>query len=257
MNIIKLYVNSKDRIYKSDTITNFSIQLNDLGVNQSIKGYRINNVSLPKSEYYTIYPPNDNTNNQTFTLNDGGIVNVLIKVGNYTISQLISELQTKLNLYGSQVYTVTYDSITNKINISAVNPFQIAFSSNNAKYTYQAIGFILGWHDGNGNILNVTSTTSATSPRQVVLSGSLNYFIKSSVLTTYKTCFFNNVSNNVIFSIPNSGNLYEIIYYQNSNNIFNNVNNIVTNVFDFVLCDDYEKEPSLMVDWSFEIDLLL
>lgn len=259
MNIIKIYVNSKDRIYKNDSITNFNIQLNDLGVNKNVLGYRINNISLPKSQYYTVYEPipNDTTEDQTFTLNDGGIVNVVIKRGNYTIQQLVTELKTKLDAYGSQVYTVTYDSILNKVTISAPGSFQIAWSSNNARYPHQAIGYILGWHDKQGNILNISSTTSATSPEQVVLSGPLNYFIKSSVITTYKTCFFNNVSNNVICAVPNKGSIFDVIYYQPSDNNFHKVNGIQSNVFDFSIVDDYDNEPILYVDWSFELQLLI
>jgi len=80
---------------------------------------RLQNTLLPKS-FYSI---NSNYNVFRVIEADGGagdLITITLTEGNYTISELIAELEAQLdaNTANSNDYTITYDSITNKITIS-------------------------------------------------------------------------------------------------------------------------------------------
>ena len=78
---------------------------------------RIENVRIPISFY------NINSNYDTFAWDSNGpaATGFTITHGNYTIDELITEVQTQMNLDAtdSNVYTITYDEITQKVNIAS------------------------------------------------------------------------------------------------------------------------------------------
>lgn len=76
---------------------------------------RIQNIRLPISFY------NITTNNNTLLFNDDGVdYTITIPPGNYTLSELISEIQTLMNAtMALTVYTITYSNITQKITITS------------------------------------------------------------------------------------------------------------------------------------------
>ncbi len=76
---------------------------------------RIENVRIPISFY------NINTNYNTFgwTGSATGVVSFDITLGNYTIDELIAEVQVQMNLLDTNTYTITYDEITQKVNIAS------------------------------------------------------------------------------------------------------------------------------------------
>ena len=100
--------------------TNFKFQLT-----QPVKFYkrgrqyeyycRIENIRIPISFY------NINSNYDTFgwTGSATGVVTFDITNGNYTIDELISEVQVQMNLLDTNTYTITYDEITQKVNIAS------------------------------------------------------------------------------------------------------------------------------------------
>ena len=76
---------------------------------------RIENVRIPISFY------NINTNYDTFgwTGSATGVVTFDITNGNYTIDELITEVQVQMNLLDTNTYTLIYDEITQKVNIAS------------------------------------------------------------------------------------------------------------------------------------------
>ena len=76
---------------------------------------RIENVRIPISFY------NINSNYDTFgwTGSATGVVSFDVTNGNYTIDELIAEVQIQMNLLDTNTYTITYDEITQKVNIAS------------------------------------------------------------------------------------------------------------------------------------------
>lgn len=76
---------------------------------------RIENIRLPVS-FYSI-----NSDYNVFTFNDGSAdYGFTITQGNYTIDELIAEVQTQMNATASgNTYTLTYDDITQKTTIAS------------------------------------------------------------------------------------------------------------------------------------------
>jgi len=76
---------------------------------------RLENVRIPISFY------NINSNFDTFgwTGSATGVVTFNITNGNYTIDELIAEVQVQMNLLDNNTYTITYDEITQKVNIAS------------------------------------------------------------------------------------------------------------------------------------------
>lgn len=79
---------------------------------------RLENVQMPKS-YYDV-----NSNFNTFQVieTSGGTVTITIDEGNYTITELLTELEAALdaNTTDGNNYTLSYDDVSNKVTISAV-----------------------------------------------------------------------------------------------------------------------------------------
>jgi len=77
---------------------------------------RLENTMIPKT-FYDI----DSTNNTLLTNADGdGNITSTIPEGNYTITELMAEIETQLDADTAETWTLTYDDITNKITINAV-----------------------------------------------------------------------------------------------------------------------------------------
>ena len=79
---------------------------------------RLENTLLPKT-YYDV-----NSNNNVFrVIETGGTYNVTVSAGNYTITELLTELESGLDTGSiasgdSNTWTLTYDDITNKVGIT-------------------------------------------------------------------------------------------------------------------------------------------
>ena len=113
-------VNSRDR--DSGAIENFTYHLShQIKFSQApTKSYfmRLEDVMIPKT-FYDV----DSTNNVFRVIETGGTFSITIPEGNYTITELITQLESDLdtNSPDSNTYTLTYDDITNKIS------FQVDF----------------------------------------------------------------------------------------------------------------------------------
>ena len=76
---------------------------------------RMENIRIPIS-FYNI---NSNYNTFGWTGSTTGVVTFDVTQGNYTIDELITEIQVQMNLLDANTYTLTYDEITQKVNIAS------------------------------------------------------------------------------------------------------------------------------------------
>lgn len=76
---------------------------------------RMENVRIPIS-FYNI---NSNYDTYGWTGSATGVITFNITNGNYTIDELILEVQTQMNLLDTNTYTITYDEITQKVSIAS------------------------------------------------------------------------------------------------------------------------------------------
>lgn len=91
---------------------------------------KVKNAVIPLS-FYTF----DNHNNKLYLQEDSNpVVVVEIPKGNYTSTSIIPALKTALELPGVPVYTVSYSSLTNKINIQCATQFKFLSGTNDAYY---------------------------------------------------------------------------------------------------------------------------
>jgi len=77
---------------------------------------RLENIRIPVS-FYSIA-----SDNNTFTFDEStgnSDVTVTVSAGNYTIDELIAEVETQMDSGGTNDYTLTYDEITQKVTIAS------------------------------------------------------------------------------------------------------------------------------------------
>ena len=81
--------------------------------------------------------------NDNIDFSESGSKNAVISPGDYNADDLATEIQSKMNNAGSYNYTVTYDKISQKFNITATDTFGLLFSGgvNSSKAIYKLIGF--------------------------------------------------------------------------------------------------------------------
>lgn len=97
---------------------------------------RIENVRIPISFY------NINSNYSVFnwTGSTTGAVSFTITYGNYTIDELIAEVQTQMNALDANTYSLNYDEIRQRVSITSDGVENITAISGNG---WQTIGFDL------------------------------------------------------------------------------------------------------------------
>jgi hypothetical protein len=138
------YVNSYNRVVKSDSTSNFSVQIN-LPKNNVFDRVVVSQVSIPKS-YYMI-PLGYNT----FTLQEPTKLSqvVTIPAGNYTRTNLLLQLALSLNtasalnyilpVVSPYTYNVTASTLTGKLvfTCGGINQPSFSFTTN----VYEQLGF--------------------------------------------------------------------------------------------------------------------
>ena len=127
--------------------------------------------NIPKSQYLI------NTSNNILNFIDSNSIEyeVQIPIGNYTISELTTQVENSLNAIGSSnTFTVTSDSKTNKVIISSITNFQLLFDGGTENYNNttrtiykeNSIGKLLGFL-----MTDLSGTNSYTSQNQYNLNG--------------------------------------------------------------------------------------
>jgi hypothetical protein len=142
----------------------------------NVVGMKIISAEIPFS-YYIV-----NSSNNVFQLEefgaDAGPFDITITAGNYTSSQMITELQTELDgSLGAGVYAITYSSSTNKFSITAagVTTFQLIFGTA-GDTTNTDLHWFLGFNSG----INLSDGTPIlVSPNSINLSGPNYLYVNS------------------------------------------------------------------------------
>ena len=151
------HINSKYR--DSGDINNFTYLFN---TTQCLHSVKLLEVQIPLS-WYVI---NESNNVFTFTEDSSPLTfrQVILTNGNYDSTSICTEIKSQMEAVGSQLYTVTFNSITSTITISSVSTFGILWTSS------PKLARRLGFSD-------VTNGLSHTSSFPINLSPSDVYFL--------------------------------------------------------------------------------
>lgn len=172
-NYVKEYyilIDSRDRNQNDYPNPNdYQIDLNDNY--RELLEVKLISSNVPKSQYLI----NNNNNKLTF-IDSNNITHIIqIPIGNYNITELVSQIQTSMNNVGaSDTYTVSVNLKTNKITINTTSNFQLIFNGglekyNNSErtiYNQNSIGKLLGFLP-----TDLSGANNYTSQNQYDLNG--------------------------------------------------------------------------------------
>ena len=91
------------------------------------------------SKFY--YGHTIDTTNNIISFNDGSDRNATLNVGDYSLTEFVTETQRALNAASSLTFTVSVDRATRLITISAGSTFELQVASGSALSTYPLLGF--------------------------------------------------------------------------------------------------------------------
>lgn len=148
----KLILDSRDRQISTDSVTNYRVSLSK--PMQNVSSVALKEITIP----WVIYNVSLAKANHQMTVNEAtvGDFTITIADGWYDMSSLCSAIQTALDAGGSNTYTVTYNTNTMKVTITANTYNIIVYGSNSTGKTTgleQELGFLLA----------TTASLSATS----------------------------------------------------------------------------------------------
>ena len=195
--------------------------------------YKLLSVFIANSSYNI-----NEYNNKIYWSEDGGATTLQSQIveGYYDIFKLVTALENALNNVSLNNYSVTYNSITNKLTISANVNFMLLFVNK-----FDSIGEIIGFESE----INTNNNTSHTSQNFVNLDNVLSYNIDINGISNIIYDNFNSCS----FIVPQNSPLGNYIYYEPIN--FNQVINFQkpTNLLHVRLFDDHNKIIDIHTDW--------
>lgn len=222
-------IDSLDRT--SGTYSNFTIQ-SYFVLNGT---WRLAQIYIPNS-FYNI----STTNNQLVLLDNGSTKAITLPSGFWTADNIPTSLASALNTAsnGYNTYTVTIDSLTTQLHISASNAFQIQFSgvSNTCATMF---GFV--------DQTNTATATTITSPNPINLSPTKSYNIRinSNNANILKISSGQLYSLHIPPAINSTGlQVYEAQTFMQYVN-FQNTNQVTVGVY-----DDNDVLIPLQSDWS-------
>ena len=237
-----ILINSKDRI--TGNSSKFQIQYN---MRQFYKcdSFYITSVVIPSSFYVV------NSNNNQLLINyTGGPSTITITPGNYSASELVSTIQTSLTNINS-AWTITYNTNTGTFSFSTSSTAFGLDATGATSILWQLMGFLQQVYS--------TDTTTKTSTNVADLTGPKYVQIVSNALS-FKSSFEPGSTNtgvkNVILRIPVKVNSFDMIVYEN----YNDINNMIPfqrefpNIIDISLVDEEGNTLNLNgMEWSFVI----
>ena len=224
----KTHIKAKidSRLRSSGTPENFVTFLNDhftFSPKRSRRYYmRLQDISLPLTFY------NINSSFNTFqVIETDGItphtITITLSEGNYTISEIITELETQLdaNTQDANDYTLTYDTKTNKVTFNYV-----AGSSTSVTIDTIANGSTLNYVLGVGvpvtqtitnldTTLVLTSTVDSEGPNVVNLN-TIDYVYIQTNLTSHNA-YLEGDRTNIGAFVPPIGQRNDVIFFENDN----------------------------------------
>lgn len=198
--IYDLIINSENRTNRQLTSsTDFTIEIANV-VSQPYLLYSLKSATIPKT-FYNIEQPRN-----TFTIIDSvGQNTVTIPRGNYTMTNLLAELQTQLNALGVDTYTTSFSDITGKITITssfanfAINPTLATLGG----LVLDQLGFNLGTqYNAVAGVIE--------APNVADISGIKNIYIVIDEFTQYLRSTTGTFQN---FKVQMNGQFGDIIYW--------------------------------------------
>ena len=240
-----ILINSYDRTY--GTSSSFQIQYT-LRQFYKCNSFYISSVVMPSSFYVVT----SNNNLLYFVDNNQSTQSLTITPGNYSPSELVSTIQTWLTGLNSNAgWAISYSTNTGLFSFSTSN---LSFGLDAHEYDnilYNLMGFLQ-------QIYNVDTTTK-TSTYVADLTGPKYVKIVSNALS-FKSSFEPGSTNigvkNVILRIPVKVNSFDMIVYEN----YNDINNMIPfqrefpNIIDISLIDEEGNTLNLNgTEWSFVI----
>jgi hypothetical protein len=247
ISVFDLVINSEDREnYLGTTSTVFTVNLQN-PINQKIVGYGLKSAIIPKTNY------NIPAIRNTFTFNNSiSTSTITITPGNYTMTELLAEIQTQLNALGFDTYTVTYNSISGKVTFQST---LAAFTINPTLSTQQGsilykLGFVPGIAYTGGTV---------TAPNVADISGIKSAFIKIKQLTQYMRNTTNSMLN---FKVDLSCQFGSIVYFADEGRYHQYFNVSTVNLsnigyLEVSLVDEYGVPLELNGrDWSFVLQFV-
>jgi len=238
----------------SESRTNFKYQLSQpCNFYKRGKDYeyfvRIENVRVPVS-FYNI---NSNYNTFGWTGSATGVVTFDITQGNYTIDELITEVQVQMNLLDTNTYALTYDEITQKVNIASTGTENLATLVGDG---WQTLGFgdltetITGASNVDGT--NVAYTNTLRHLKLLVNNLTSNNVYSNGVETDKSTKL-----QRVSLTFPVTETRNEFLFFDNHDGHFIKLPNMSSiTELDVKLLDPYDNEVNLNgVPWGFECSI--
>jgi hypothetical protein len=130
-----IFIDSRNKI--TGTNSNFNLSMNDHNVEPGINVA----VSLDECTFYNMqYPINSTNNSIVFQENDtASDITATLTPGNYTGSEIATEIQTQFNSVGANTYSVSYNENTGKLTIAGLTlPDDVKLISINEIYGFNA-----------------------------------------------------------------------------------------------------------------------
>ena len=216
---------------------------------------RVENVRIPVSFY------NINSDFDTFAWDSNSIAatGFTITHGNYTIDELIAEIQVQMNAdsVDANTYTITYDEITQKVNIANDNGGTGTIDTLTGD-GWQTIGFVDGGSESIANNANLDGTnvayTNTAQHLKILVDGVNSGNVYANELTTTNGIKNTNIQR-VGLNIPVIETRNEFIFFLNHNGYKMKMPNIPTlNNFNVLLMDARNNVIDLNgVPWSFDL----
>lgn len=166
-----LRINSKDRNNTNDTTTNFKVSIGPEVRQYNVSRIVLSQVNFPNFSY------NINAHNKTLRLTTGtdGVVEYSNAEGQYTLSQLITSLETGFNALLTNNLTITQNANTQVLSFAIDGSDTIALSSVGTAPTSTMSPYL-------GILSDVGAGATAVGPSSVRLNGLTQVFIKSNRL---------------------------------------------------------------------------
>jgi len=183
---------------------------------------------------YSFYNINNRNNTLNFYRNNQpNMTSVSIPIGNYTVTTLVSTLNTQLTSYN---FTVTYQVITNKLLFTNTNTFIFDGSS--------SILPILGFYNSIGSLVSTSNSPYSLTSNAVV---NLQTQQCVNICTNFCTSNINSINgqqSTILASIPINSPPYGTINY--SNYSLTNKVNLYSNLFSSINIKLLDQDNNLI-----------
>jgi hypothetical protein len=204
---------------------------------------------------------NTNATNNFFDWSENGVLLTPLQItpGNYNILEMAEEIQAEMNsatTLGADNYTVTYNGISNKLNITSESALNTILLLNTGTNILKSIGVQIGFTDDADITFN--SAAPATSDSVVNLISIHSLFIRSNLSSLNTIDSVSMTNSDILVTIPVNVNPLEVISYQYYEGVeYNLIGNNTIDYIEFSLTDqngnliDLQKE----INWELVLNI--